>query len=245
VTALYDRIGQTYAKQRRPDPRIAKSILAALGDANSVLNVGAGSGSYEPNDRSLIALEQSWTMIAQRPAKAAPVVCASALDIPFRDKSFDASLASLTVHHWPDQRRGLREMARVTRQRCVIFTLDLPNWDFWLTRDYFPEITANDRDLFPPLAMYEEIFSEVEIRNVPVPHDCIDGFLAAYWRRPEAYLDADIRSGMSAFAGLKHVEPRLARLRRDLSDGTWRRRNAELLTRDECDLGYRLIVARP
>jgi SAM-dependent methyltransferase len=243
MTELYDRIGRGYARQRRPDPRVAARIMAALVDAGSVLNVGAGSGSYEPADRSVIALEPSWTMIGQRGPDAAPVVCASAMDMPFPDRSFDAALALFTVHHWPDQRRGLREMARVTRERCVIFTCDLPIETFWLTRDYFPEITENDRALFPPLAMYRDVFSRVEIRAVPVPHDCCDGFLAAYWRRPHAYLDPAIRGAMSAFAGVKDAGPGLARLKSDLANGTWARRNGDLLELAELDLGYRLVVA--
>ena len=135
-------------------------------------------------------------------------------------------------------------MARVTRQRCVIFTFELGCGDFWLTRDYFPDISENDRVPFPPMSFYRQRFSRVEIRNIPIPHDCCDGFLAAYWRRPEAYLDPEIRSAMSAFAGID-VKPGLERLRRDLGDGSWMRRNAHLLEREEIDLGYRLIVAEP
>jgi hypothetical protein len=146
------------------------------------------------------------------------------------------------VHHWPDIRAGLREMMRATRRRCVIFTWDVPENEFWLTRDYFPEILDHDRKQFSP-APFRDVFGAVETRAVPVPHDCTDGFLCAYWRRPQMYLDAGARAAISSFARLGDVSATLARLKRDLDDGTWARRNAELLNRSEMDYGYRLIAA--
>lgn len=239
MAQLYDRIGTHYAQYRRPDPRIGAAITAALGDARSVVNVGAGTGSYEPKGRDLIAVEPSETMIAQRARDAAPVVRASAMNLPCPDGEFDAALAILTVHHWPDQSAGLREMSRVAK-RCVIFTWDRL-WDrMWLTRDYFPEITAQGR-VCPPIDSYRAHFSRVEIRPVAIPHDCTDGFLQAYWRRPESYFDAHARSAISAFASID-ARPGLAALRRDLDNGMWARRNGYLLDETELDLGYRLVI---
>lgn len=204
--------------------------------------MGAGAGSYEPCDRAVIAVEISAAMIAQRNVPSAPVVQASALSLPFPDKSFDASMAILTIHHWPDQRRGLCEMLRVTRKQCVVLTF-IPGRPFWLTRDYFPEILEYDREVFS-LKPFEDVFPHIELQTVPIPHDCSDGFLCAHWRRPEAYLDSDVRAAISSFARLNDVEPRIEVLRRDLLDGTWTARNRHLLDRESCDLGYRLAVAR-
>ncbi len=240
---LYDSIGNTYAQYRRPDPRIASMIDAALGGARSVVNVGAGTGSYEPADRFVVAVEPSETMIRQRPAGAAPALRASAIDFPFADGTFDAALAVFTVHHWPDQLRGLREMARVAA-RCVIFTWEPSTSSSWLTRDYFPEILTHDRNAFPLIApLYGQAFAKLEIVPVPVPHDCSDGFLESYWRRPEMYLDPGARAAISLFAkGLAKTEAGLTRLRHDLDNGTWRARNGHLLERTELDLGYRLVI---
>lgn len=240
---LYDRIGRGYAGHRRPDPRIASRIVAALGDARTVLNVGAGTGSYEPADRTVVAVEPSAEMVRQRPPSAAPAVRARAERLPFRDRSFDATLAILTIHHWSDARRGLAEMRRVARGPVVILTCDPEQGDFWLVRDYFPDILEADRRVFPTLAAMEAVLGPVEVRAVPVPADCVDGFLGAFWRRPATYLDAGARGAISAFARLHDVDARLARLRADLADGTWAARNGELAGLSEIDLGYRLIVA--
>jgi len=242
-TQLYDRIGTGYGRFRRPDPRIAARIHRALAGARSVVNVGAGTGSYEPEGR-VVAVELSATMIAQRPAGAAPAVQASALALPFRADAFDAALAVLTLHHWPDWRAGVAEMARVARDRVVILTYDCDAAGFWLVRDYFPEILALDRRWMPPVAEVAGALGTAEVIPVPVPWDCSDGFLGAYWRRPEAYLDAGVRGAISAFALVPDVEARIAALRRDLADGTWARRNAALEDREELDIGYRLVVAK-
>jgi SAM-dependent methyltransferase len=242
LTALYDTIGRGYRNYRKPDPRIAAMIEGALGDAQSVVNVGAGTGSYEPKDRHVIAVEPSVTMIAQRAPDAAEAIQASAEHLPFAGKSFDAALAILTVHHWPDQIAGLREMARVARKRCVVLTWDVPETRFWLTEDYFPAILEQDRRTFS-LAPFREAFGAIDVRVVPVPHDCTDGFLCAYWRRPEMYLDPDARRSISSFSRLGDVSGVLERLKRDLDDGTWMRRNGRLLQETEMDYGYRLAVA--
>jgi SAM-dependent methyltransferase len=189
----------------------------------------------------VIAVEPSETMIRQRSAGAAPVVRASAMSLPFRDGEFDIALALLTIHHWPDQRAGLLEMARAAK-RCVILTWEPAASPSWLTRDYFPEILAYDRTVFPPASHYGALLNNVVVRPVLIPHDCTDGFLEAYWRRPEVYFDAGARLAISSFARLADVESGLTALRRDLDDGTWARRNNDLLDRTEIDLGYRLVV---
>jgi SAM-dependent methyltransferase len=241
---LYDRIGPGYTTHRRPDPRIAAAIVDALGPARSVLNVGAGAGSYEPTDRRVVAVEPSPEMIRQRPPGAAPVVQASATALPFRDGAFDATLAVLTVHHWPDRARGLAELRRAARDRAVILTWEPGAVPFWLVDDYFPELVALDRPIFEPIDALRRVLGPIEVRPVPVPHDCVDGFLGAYWRRPEAYLDPAVRGAISTFTKIDDSEPGVARLRRDLEDGTWRRRHGALLGRESLDLGYRLIIAR-
>ena len=242
--AIYDEIGRTYASTRRPDPRIAAAIRAALGEAGSVVNVGAGAGSYEPA-QTVLAVEPSAAMIAQRPPGAAPAVQATAERIPLADGACDAALAVLTIHHWADQRRGVAEMRRVAG-RVVILTWD-PGYAeaFWLVRDYMPESTALDQRRMPPIAHVCDWMGGAEVIPVPVPHDCVDGFFGAYWRRPEAYLDPRVRAGMSNLAQLgAPVDRAVAALRADLESGAWRRRNRDLLDLDEVDLGYRLLVSR-
>ena len=242
--ADYDVIGRAYARRRRPDPRIARAIFSALGGARSVLNVGAGTGSYEPADRTVVAVEPSLVMIRQRPEGSAPAVRGSADRLPFADGSCDAALAVLTVHHWPNQRAGLEEMRRVARERMVILTWDTTHPGFWLVRDYFPDLVEHDRRIFPTLGELEAVLGRVEVSAVPVPHDCVDGFLGAYWRRPEAYLNEEVRAGISTFARIGDVAPRIERLRGDLESGRWMDNNAELLGLEELDVGYRLVVSR-
>jgi len=240
---LYDEIGVGYRNSRRPDPRIATAIFHALGEADTVVNVGAGAGSYEPSDRSVIAVEPSMTMIRQRPVGSAPAVQASATHLPFRSATFEAALAILTVHHWPDRARGLGELARVARDRIVILTWDPATSGFWLVDDYFPEIVEIDRPIFPSIEEFSRALGRVDVHTLPIPHDCVDGFLGAYWRRPHAYLDASVRSAISTFSKIHALEAGLTRLRRDLQDGTWERRYGNLLGRREIDLGYRLLVS--
>ena len=238
---LYDTIGRRYAKQRREDARLGAAILDGLGDARSVVNVGAGAGSYEPRDRRVVAVEPSRLMIRQRGGDAAPVVRASATDLPFRDASFDASLAVLTVHHWPDRQRGLGELRRCARRTVVIVTWDPSFPGFWLT-DYFPEILDVDRRIFPSMSELSDRLGPIVVKDLAIPHDCTDGFLGAYWRRPEAYLDADVRSAISTFSKLD-PGPGLARLREELASGAWHRRHGSVMGRSDLDLGYRLVVA--
>ena len=245
-TQLYDTIGATYTATRRTEPRIAARVWAALGNARTVVNVGAGTGSYEPADRDVIAVEPSTLMRAQRPAGAAPCVAAIAESLPFKDQSFDAAMAFSTVHHWQDPIAGLREMRRVAR-RVVVFTFDGSGaaWHrrFWLTRDYLPEVADFLVD-WPPLT---ELACAVgaRIEPVPIPWDCADGFFEAYWRRPEAYLDDEVRRGVSIWAKVgPDAEQRAVRsLRDDLASGRWAERNRELADLDAADLGLRLLVA--
>lgn len=243
---LYNTIGHNYAAYRRPDPRIAAAIHTALGDAATVLNVGAGAGSYEPRDRTVLAVEPSEVMIRQRPAAAAPCRQGSAESLPVESSSVDAAMAILSAHHWGNLEQGLREMVRVTRNRVVLLTWVPDAAPFWLTEHYFPEIMAYDRTVFPTTpalaAMLQRIVGPTHITPVPIPHDCIDGFLCAYWRRPECYLDADRRSAISSFARID-PEPGLEKLRSDLFSGRWMERHRPLLTLDALDVGYRIVRA--
>jgi len=199
---LYDQIGKTYTSTRRPDPRIAAAILQALGNARTVVNVGAGAGAYEPRDRSLVAVEPSRHMIGLRTTGTAGVVQALAEALPFRNRSFDAGLALLTLHHWTDWRLGLNEMKRVA-DRLVIFAFEPEDvGNFWLTHEYFPQIAERDRERCPSVKEIVEHVGNCRVDRIAVPYDCEDGFLAAYWRRPEAYLDPNVRAGISGFAVL-------------------------------------------
>lgn len=242
MSALYDTIGVDYANLRKPDPRIAAHIDAALGDARTVLNVGAGAGSYEPNERQVTAIEPSAEMIAQRPAGAGPAVQGSAESLPFEDDSFNAVMAVLTIHHWSDQGKGLAEMRRVARDRVVLLTYDPAFREAW-QMDYWPRLVTLDDGQMPPLDFYAEQLGAVDIIPMPIPHDCSDGFLYAYWRRPQAYCDPRIRKGSSSFWVIDGVEQGLVRLEADLASGEWARRNAALLDREVADMGYRLVVA--
>jgi SAM-dependent methyltransferase len=244
TTPLYDQLGRGYADKRRPDPRIAARLEAALGDAGSVVNVGAGAGSYEPRGRPVVAVEPSPVMIAQRAPAAAPAVQAVAEHLPFPDDSFDAALAVLTVHHWSDSSRGLAELRRVA-PRQIVLTWD-PNFlaSFWFTRDYLPEAEELDKG-FADFDTTLAALHPTRIEKVPVPHDCHDGFDAAYWRRPAAYLDPAVRAAISGFSLLDAdvTEPALEHLAADLESGAWLQRNAALIELDELDLGYRLVIA--
>jgi SAM-dependent methyltransferase len=243
MTQIYDQIGEGYHNLRNPDPRIGRNVIHALGDVETLVNVGAGAGSYEPLDRNVVAVEPSLTMIRQRRPGIAPIVQASAVDLPFRDGAFEAALAVLTVHHWPDRPRGLRDLARVARNRVVVLTWDPATSGFWLIDDYFPELAEIDRQIMPPLEEFRQALGPIDVRHLLVPHDCSDGFLGAYWRRPHAYLNPRVRSAISTFSKIHDVESGLDRLRRDLEDGTWRQKYGHLLGQSEIDLGYRLIIA--
>lgn len=243
---VYDRIGGGYAAGRREDRRIADAIWAALGDAASIINVGAGTGSYEPPDRQVVAVEPSATMLAQRPPSAAPAIQASAERLPFADDEFDAAMAVLTIHHWTDRRRGLAELRRVARDRIVLFLRDPDACRWWWLYEYFPatrRLVASRETRLEDLAA---VLGELQVVPVPIPADSRDGFEAAFWRRPYAYLDAEVVSGMSALALLSDAEREAGSraLRAALESGEWQRRWGDLLHRDELDLGYRVVIAR-
>jgi SAM-dependent methyltransferase len=251
LSADYDEIGGGYTSTRTTDPRLAAAIWGALGDAQSVLNVGAGAGAYEPPGRELIALEPSEVMIAQRPAGAAPVMRGRAEAIPLRDDSVDVAMSVLSDHHWRDRRAGMTEMRRVARKRVVIFNQNPALWPlYWFSEEYLPGF----KDLIPtgyrePGAWERElrlVLGEISIEAVPIPHDCQDGFYGAWWRRPQAFLDPRVRAGISVFSRVsaEEVERGIARLRSDLDSGAWAERHADLLELDELDLGYRVVVAR-
>ena len=244
VNSEYDRIGVRYARTRKADARLATLILSQLEGTRTVVNVGAGAGSYEPTDRFAVAVEPSAVMIGQRRPGSAPVVQALAESLPFPDSSFEAGLAVLTVHHWHDPDSGLAELSRVVRKRIVMLTWDPSSDGFWLMQDYFPEFLEVDRKRIPSLDRLQQFLSQSQITTVPIPHDCADGFLGAYWRRPEAYLDPDVRNGISSFAKCQDLTA-LRRLEQQLDSGEWARRYGDLLALDELDLGYRLIVGRP
>jgi DNA-binding transcriptional MerR regulator len=243
---LYDVIGDAYPAGRRTEPRIAARVWNALGDARTVLNVGAGTGSYEPPDRDVTAVEPSAVMRALRPAGAAPCLAAAAEHLPFQDQSFDAAMAFSTVHHWRDPIAGLREMRRVAR-RVAVFTFDGSDaayrQRFWLTRDYLPEAA----DLVAGWPALADLADAVSGRAEPVliPRDCVDGFFEAYWRRPEAYLDEHVRRAISVWTRVGPEAERRAvtSLRDDLDSGAWAERNRDLLALDAAELGLRLLIA--
>lgn len=243
IASDYDVIGRGYAARRIADPRIAAQIVHALGDARSVCNVGAGAGSYEPQDRMVVAVEPSREMIAQRTRHA--VVRARAEALPFRDATFDVSMAMMTVHHWSELARGIAELRRIAR-RSLVFTFDPALQDrLWLVREYVPEITALEATRAPGIARLVELLGGAEVQVVPIPWDCQDGFQAAYWRRPERYLLADVRASISTLAMLPQrvIDAAMRRLQQDLASGAWAERHADLLARDAMDYGYRLLVA--
>jgi SAM-dependent methyltransferase len=242
LSRRYDEIGVGYATRRRADPRIAARIHEALGDARTVVNVGAGAGSYEPTDRAVVAVEPSPVMAPQRPPELPPAVIGVAEALPLADKSADAAMAVLTIHHWSDVDAGIREMHRVARERVVIVTID-PEVQarMWLFADYIPEVAERDLEEFPAIGTLPGR-SEV----TPVPAECSDGFLLSFWSRPEQLLDPDARAATSGFARLDaEVEAKaIARLSADLDSGAWDAKHAELRQLSEYDAGLRLIVAQ-
>jgi len=243
----YDVIGHGYAAYRRPDPRIAAVIHAALGEARTVLNVGAGTGSYEPTDRPVIAVEPSTAMAEQRPAHLLPAVRAVAESLPFPDRCVDASMAVMTIQHWTDWRRGLTELRRVTRHRIVLLTIDAAaEADMWLFADYAPQFLANDTAEFPsPDAIEAFVDVPVEVSVVPVPADCTDGMGLSFWSRPETVLEPGARRATSGFARMDDSEEQaiVDRLAADLRDGSWDERHGHLRSLSELDVGLRLLVA--
>jgi SAM-dependent methyltransferase len=249
---LYDLIGTNYSATRRADPRLAAAIWDAIGDAATVVNVGAGAGAYEPTDRDVVAVEPSAVMIAQRPVGSAQVVQASAEGLPFADGTFDAAMAVLSDHHWRDRTQGLRELRRVARKRIVLFNADpAENGRFWMTTEYLPAFRELIDARYRAAGAWEReltaIFGRLRVIPVPIPHDCMDGFYGAFWRRPEAYLDPVVRAGISVFAqlGRDQVERGCSALATDLRNGAWRERHRDLVELEQLHLGYYVVVAEP
>jgi SAM-dependent methyltransferase len=243
----YEANGSGYAVRRRPDPRIAAHVHAALGDARTVINVGAGAGSYEPVDRHVVAVEPSAVMRAQRPLHLAPALDATAERLPFDDNSFDAGMAMVTIHQWSDVDSGLRELRRVSRGRVAILTFDADALlDFWLN-EYVPEVIATERDRFPAIDHVVEVLGgEVEVLDVPIPIDCTDGFGEAYYARPEAFLHQDVRGAQSGWVLTDPgaVARGVARLADDLASGRWDEHHGHLRDQPERIGAVRLITAR-
>lgn len=247
---LYNQIGRTYSVTRRPEPRIERAIHAALGDAATVVNVGAGAGAYEPTDREVVAVEPSAVMTAQRKPGSTRVVEAFAERLPFGDGEFEASMAVLSDHHWTDRAQGLRELRRVARRRVVLFNADPgENARFWMTTEYLPGFVKLIEPRYRVAGAWQcelrTILGDLELRPVPIAHDCADGFYGAYWRRPEAFLDPVIRDGISVFSQLpaEQVTHGLEALADDLRSGAWRDRHHDLLELGELHLGYYVVVA--
>lgn len=239
----YDSIGRDYRDNRTPDPRIARLIETRLEGADRVVNIGAGTGSYEPRNRGFVAVEPSAVMLAQRPAGSAPAIQAVAEALPFVDSSFDLAMGILTVHHWTDWRQGLREAMRVSGGNVLLLTWFGFNRSFWLT-DYFPQINTLDNARFPTEQDYRDLLGDFDSVSIPIPHDCTDGFMCAYWRRPGAYLDPAVRNNISTFALFDGQEQGLRALEGDLASGRWMERYGELMTMESCDFGYKLLHSR-
>lgn len=244
MSAIYDKIGTTYSVMRRTDPKIAEQLYAELQGASRIINIGAGTGSYEPDNVELIAVEPSAKMIAQRPIGSYPVEQASAEKLPFADGSFSHAMTVLSMHHWEHKDLAFREINRVATEKFVAITWDPNTEPFWLTRDYFPEIYAMDKQIFPDLAELEAHFDDVTIRPLPIPSDCQDGLLAAFWQRPEAYLRCEVQQSTSAFAKIKNLDVGLQKLEDDLASGVWAQKNYTILGLSSLDVGYRLITAK-
>lgn len=241
----YDEIGTGYADGRRTDPRIERVVHAALGDAERVINVGAGTGSYEPHDRIVVAVEPSLLMLRQRSRNAAPAVRAVAECLPFEDNTFDAAMATLTVHHWTDRARGYREIRRVAR-RVVVLAYDPDvHEQQWIVRDYVPQVGELDRQRGLTLEELIDALDATVVLPVLIPADCTDGFLMAYWRRPEAFLDPKVQQANSGFvlSDRRAVEAGLRRLDEDLRSGRWHEKYGGLLELEAFDAGLRLVVA--
>ena len=243
MSALYDSIGVRYSAHRTTDPSLAKRLHAELIGATRIVNIGAGSGSYEPDDVDLVAVEPSAAMIGQRAPDASPCEQASAEALPFPNNSFSHAMTVLSMHHWQDRPRAFAEINRVATDKFVAISWDPSAQPFWLTRDYFPEIHREDLALFPPLEELNDYFDHVTVTPLLIPENCEDGFLAAFWKRPYAYLDPGVRQSISSFAKMTEPPSGLLRLEEDLHSGRWEARNRDLLDMDELDAGYRLITA--
>jgi SAM-dependent methyltransferase len=243
-TPAYDTVGLTYSEFRRADPRVEARVWAALGEARSIVNVGAGSGSYEPLDREVIAVEPSSVMIAQRPAGAAPVLQGVAEALPLADKSVDAAMAVFTIHHWRDLSGGLAEMRRVARSRIVLLTIDAAkNAEIWTLSEYFPAAMRAEEEKMPSMRELEGLLPGAKIEAVLMPSRCRDEFTSALWDRPEMFLDPAVLRASSLWHSLppEAIEAGQERLRADLESGRWDERHGHLRTLPELDIGLRIV----
>jgi len=241
----YDGSKVDYVSYRQTDPVIEAQIHRALGDAQTILNVGGGAGSYEPVDRYVVAIEPSVEMRRKR-STTRPAVIGSAEQLPFDDKSFDASMAIFTIHHWKDLRRGLEEMRRVTRGPVVIVSCDpLRLYDFWMV-EYGKEVLDIEARRYPAIDTVKGCFGEdTMVTSVSIPRDCRDGFQEAYYARPERLLDDHVRAAQSAWGFLsKDVEQDIVhRLRTALRDGSWDRQFGHFRTAPTFEGSLRLIIS--
>lgn len=246
----YDRIGRGYARTRREDPRLARRIHQPLGDSRTIVNVGAGAGSYEPRDRYVIAIEPSDVMAGQRPPGLPPAISASAGALPLRDQSVDAATAILTVHHWDqEQQVGVRELRRVARGPIVILTYDAEiSGQMWLMADYLPEVADLDRQIFPKIeTLANWLGGTTRVETIEIPSDTPDWTLGSFWAHPERVLDPAARDATSGFARMPPavVDRVTEAVRRDLESGAWDRRYGHLRDLESFDAGLRLVTNLP
>lgn len=244
MDAIYDDIGINYSVTRCTDPKIAQQLYDELQGAARIVNIGAGTGSYEPGNVELVAVEPSAEMISQRKLGSHRVERAFAEKLPFENSSFSHAMTVLSMHHWEDRERAFSEINRVVTGKFVAITWDPKSDPFWLTRDYFPEIYEKDKCIFPELEIFNEYFDAVSIIPLPIPSDCKDGLLAAYWKRPEAYLSSEVRQSTSAFSKTKCLSEGLQKLEDDLASGVWVKNNHTILNSSSLDVGYRIISAK-
>ena len=244
MDAIYDEIGINYSVTRCTDPEIAKQLYSALDAAIRIVNIGAGTGSYEPENMQLVAVEPSAEMISQRKTGSYPVEKAFAEKLPFENSSFSHAMTVLSMHHWENRPLAFSEINRVATEKFVAITWDPESEPFWLTRDYFPEIYEMDKRIFPGLEELNDHFNEVQVNPLKIPGDCKDGLFAAFWKRPEAYLSSRVRQSTSPFSKVKNLSEGLHRLAEDLASGLWAKNNHAILDSSSLDVGYRVISAR-
>lgn len=243
MRAIYDHIGVNYSSNRRTDIRIERQIHDRLRGAERIINIGAGTGSYEPKNIDLVAVEPSSKMITQRKQDSHPSIKAFAEKLPFEDNSFTHGMAILTIHHWKDKELAFKEINRVVTDRFVVLTWSPDAEPFWLTRDYFPELYLTDKSIFPSIKELKKYFATVEVSPLLIPDDCKDGFMAAYWKRPKAYLSSEVRQSISAFSKIADPTSGLEKLENDLASGEWEEKNRSILNQKSFDAGYVIITA--
>lgn len=237
----YDKFAEQYEVFRKPDKRIADRISKHLVGAQRIINVGAGSGAYEPTHCEVVAIEPSQKMIARRKKTTATVIQGFAEDLPFGDNEFDVATGILTIHHWSDISQGLAEMRRVAKHKVVLLTWIDDSPKYWL-EDYLPEMREIDKALFPTLDELDQWLGGISSEVVGIPSDCTDGFMCAYWKRPESYLNENVRAAISTFARMHNVGQGLSQLAADISSGKWHSKYGNFLNKTSLDLGYRLVV---